>query len=363
VPPRVAIFILNYNGLRLLGSSLYRSVESALRVDYQESDVVVIDNASTDGSFEAVKDRFGNDVRLISLGHNFGYAGGNELGFRKYSAVIGRPDYAIFMNNDFVVTNEGFVKEAIKFMRVRDDVALCQGYHLSYDGIHVDNAGCFLDIFMNPIHRCNGLSLSECPALRSYVTYVNGSCFAVNIKTTLKFRNIIFNPRLFAYWDETELALSLWSHGVKSVFIPKVTGVHLGSKSFGKFSPLHTYLVERNKHIVRRRYLVKPLNVLSTPSLLRFIFTLPIRPLHGIKGKMITKAFVDSYLGNVPDDATLGPFIPLIIVPKKFDDFVAHLLPSNSGRFKIAIDKSATLRVTDDHLKAISRPFTILADF
>lgn len=362
MPPRVTVFILNYQGLRFLGSELYRSIESALHIDCPNLDVVLIDNGSTDGSLEAVKNRFGNDVESIRLDRNYGYAGGNERGFRRYRASGGCPDYAVFMNNDFIVTNDGFVRDAMKFMEDKRDIGLCQGYHLRCDGVHVDNAGAFVDVFMNAIHRCDGLSISECPRESSYVSYVNGSCFVANVRITLEVRGSIFHPGLFAYWDETELALGLWSHGVKSMFIPEVIGIHLGSKSFGRTSPLHTYLVERNRHIVRRQCLAKPLNMLSMPSELRSLSRLPVRPFQGMKGKLITKALVDSYLSRPLEDAASGPFSPLIVVPKRFSSFAAYLLGDSRRLLRATIGRLGKLVVTGGHLKSSSRPFLLMAE-
>ncbi|MEM3403457.1 MAG: hypothetical protein QXJ17_02735 [Nitrososphaeria archaeon] len=68
----------------------------------------------------------------------------------------------------------------------------------------------------------------------------------MKVRPVLKFRERIFSPEIFSFWDETELALSLWSYGFRSTSLPIDVGIHYGSKSFSKFSNLVLYLLTRN---------------------------------------------------------------------------------------------------------------------
>ena len=69
----VAIVILNWNGQQLLKEFLPKVIETSK--DYQ---IIVADNGSVDSSVQIVKRDFPS-VRLIELGANYGFAGGNRL--------------------------------------------------------------------------------------------------------------------------------------------------------------------------------------------------------------------------------------------------------------------------------------------
>ena len=91
VPPAVTVVVLNYNGRRWLHACL-----GALRAQREAPpyDVLLVDNASTDGSVETVRRDF-PDVRIVETGANLGFAEGNNVGAR---AAAG--DWLAFLNND-----------------------------------------------------------------------------------------------------------------------------------------------------------------------------------------------------------------------------------------------------------------------
>jgi GT2 family glycosyltransferase len=90
--PDVSVIVLNYNGRQWLGPCLI-----ATRTQLAgRGELIFVDNASTDGSIELVRERF-PDVRLLALDRNLGFAGGNNAGAR---IATGR--YLAFLNNDTV---------------------------------------------------------------------------------------------------------------------------------------------------------------------------------------------------------------------------------------------------------------------
>jgi GT2 family glycosyltransferase len=87
-----SVIVVNWNGRQFLQACL-DAVASQRGVEFE---TVVVDNGSTDGSAAFVRDRFPS-VRLLELGDNRGFAGGNNAGAR---AARGR--YLVFLNNDTV---------------------------------------------------------------------------------------------------------------------------------------------------------------------------------------------------------------------------------------------------------------------
>jgi len=79
VKPKVSIIILNYNGRSRLGALLDECIISALNQTYGNVEVVFADNGSIDDSCEYVRARYGDRVRVVCLGRNYGFALGNNL--------------------------------------------------------------------------------------------------------------------------------------------------------------------------------------------------------------------------------------------------------------------------------------------
>ena len=76
VPILFSVVIVNYNGKH----HLQRCLPSLAAQTYSSFEVIVVDNASTDGSVEWLAER--PDVRLICSQTNLGFAAGNNLGIR-----------------------------------------------------------------------------------------------------------------------------------------------------------------------------------------------------------------------------------------------------------------------------------------
>lgn len=88
--PLVSIVTVNLNGERYL-EGLLRSLRGQT---YPHTEILLVDNGSTDGSVELVRHRFPG-VRVIEAGENLGFTGGNNLGFRE-----SRGEYVALINND-----------------------------------------------------------------------------------------------------------------------------------------------------------------------------------------------------------------------------------------------------------------------
>ena len=90
--PKVSIIIINYNGKHHLESCL----ESLLKINYDNIEIIVVDNNSTDDSVSFISTNF-PDLILIKLNENKGFAEPNNLG-----AKIAKGDFLLLLNNDIL---------------------------------------------------------------------------------------------------------------------------------------------------------------------------------------------------------------------------------------------------------------------
>jgi len=101
--PRVAVVVLNRNGLRWLPKCL----SSVARTDYRNLDVYVVDNASTDGSVRYVREHLPN-VKIIVHSTNLGFAAGYDRALERIKA-----DYVVLLNNDTEILSRDWVQSLV----------------------------------------------------------------------------------------------------------------------------------------------------------------------------------------------------------------------------------------------------------
>lgn len=96
--PLIGVLAVTWNRKR----DVLECIESVLRSAYPRLAVYVVDNASTDGSSQAIAEKY-PDVHVIRSGENLGFAGGNNLGMAR---MLGDGVEAVFLINDDAVVAE-----------------------------------------------------------------------------------------------------------------------------------------------------------------------------------------------------------------------------------------------------------------
>ena len=92
--PLVSIIVLNYNA----GELLIECVESIFNSNYNNLEVIVVDNISKDNSHIECKEKF-QKIKFIENKENLGYCEGNNVGIRE---AIG--EFLVILNPDVIVT-------------------------------------------------------------------------------------------------------------------------------------------------------------------------------------------------------------------------------------------------------------------
>jgi len=113
----IAIIVLNWNGRDLTLDCL----RSLAAVTTPHVRIILVDNASTDGSSDAVRQHYGSRVTLIENAQNLGFAAGNNVGIRR--ALDDGADFILLLNNDTVVAPD-FVDHLHKPMLSSPDIGI-----------------------------------------------------------------------------------------------------------------------------------------------------------------------------------------------------------------------------------------------
>ena len=142
----VSIIIPHWNGIDVLSECL----ESLKKTRYSDFEIIVVDNASSDGSARWIKDNH-PDIVLVENEENYGYAGGCNRG-----AAIAKGDYVVFLNND-TVHDQHWLEPLISRIESDRNIAAVQPKILNYFQRdlfdYAGGAGGHMDIFCFPFTR------------------------------------------------------------------------------------------------------------------------------------------------------------------------------------------------------------------
>lgn len=212
--PSVTVIVSNYNGNKL--NLLCESLESVLKNNYPNLEVILVDNASTDDSVKIAKREFPK-LKIVHNPVNM-YSQGLNLGIRNSTG-----EYIAFFNND-VVVQDGYFQKFIKFLEKHKDVALAQGKLLSYYNHEIiDSAGETMDPFGTPITIGAGLSADNLNE-QTEVLSVSGSCSILRRSTVPSIG--YFDDDYGIGYEDLDIALRAWMRGYKVVYFPEVLAFH-----------------------------------------------------------------------------------------------------------------------------------------
>lgn len=238
--PRVAIVILNYNGITLLQKYLPTVVQH-----HGQKNIYIIDNASTDESVAWIQKNF-SEITIVQNTHNYGFARGYNEGLKHIDA-----DYYVLMNND-IRTTENWLSPIIEWMEKNREVAVCMPKLLDDKNPamfeYAGACGGFLDILGYPF--CKGrifLSIEKDEHQYDEVSeifWATGACMI--IKSDIFKLVGGFDDDFFAHMEEIDLCWRIKNIGFKVYVYPHSVVYHLGGGTLNKINPYKTYLNFRN---------------------------------------------------------------------------------------------------------------------
>jgi GT2 family glycosyltransferase len=221
--PLVYVVILTFNGKELLESCL----PSVLQTEYLNQQILVVDNASIDGSSDYVLANHPT-VKVIQNSKNFGYAGGNNIGIRV--ALKAGAKYVVLLNDDTEILDPRWLAEAVRVAEMDREIGVI-GFHLLKDRVNhkrVDDFRC------RDVVRVDGCSvLLRCDMLS-----------AVGL----------FDESYFMYCEEDDLECRVRMAGYKIVEV-NVPIFHIEGGTANKYPHRMAYLQMRNsiRHAIKNR--------------------------------------------------------------------------------------------------------------
>tara|TARA_B100001250_G_C19814394_1_gene797481 strand:+ start:2114 stop:3163 length:1050 start_codon:yes stop_codon:yes gene_type:complete len=238
---KVSIIIPHWNGIETISECL----ESLSHTNFDSFEIIVSDNASTDGSQKWIKDNYPK-VRLLENDQNYGYAGGCNKG-----AEIANGKFLLFLNND-TVQDPDWLGHLIRCIEKNDEIAAVQPKILNYFDKNIfdyaGGSGGHMDMFCYPFAR-GRLFLEQEKDKGQYDTAEQ--CFWAS-GTSILVRKDLFNEAgefdkvFFAHMEEIDLCWRLQAMGYQIWVEPRSIVFHKNAVSLPMHSHRKYYLNHRN---------------------------------------------------------------------------------------------------------------------
>jgi GT2 family glycosyltransferase len=260
-PYSVAVILVNWNGYYLTK----RCLHSLEKVSYVNHSIIVVDNASEDGSYNKLKNEFNKPIFLRNQ-KNLGFTGGNNTGIA-YAMEKGF-DYILLLNNDTVV-NPDFMEPLLNLAIQNPDTGMVQPLILNLDsadriwsagGKMLQSLGIAKTLGDNAV-------LKDYPLEDRKIDWATGCCILIPKVIILQVGTL--ENSFFAYFEDVDWSLRIREAGFKIYFSSKSIIYHQGSASSkkahdeGVLSPKVFYLHARNQLFLLRRHSRFPEAILS----------------------------------------------------------------------------------------------------
>ena len=241
--PLVSIITINYNE-----SGVTKELLATIRnLSYGNIETIVIDNASPNDDPDSIKEAY-PEIQLIKSQKNLGFAGGNNLGMK-----AAKGDYFLFVNNDTELPCD-FIEPLVQTLSGDDTIGMVSPkIKFHWDPTLIQYAG------YTPMNKWTIRNNSIGYHQKDEGAYdrpqetnsIHGAAMMISRKVVEK---VGLMPEVyFLYYEEHDWAEMVKRAGYRVFYQPKTYILHKESISTGKFSPLKTYYISRNRILFARR--------------------------------------------------------------------------------------------------------------
>lgn len=309
--PLVSVIIVNWNGMHFLGNCL----SSLSKINYKNTEIIFVDNASTDGSADFVKKSFPK-IEVIINKKNLGFAQGHEEALRKAKGEL-----ILLLSADTIV-EKNLLDELIKGIYSQENIGAVMPKLVMYPQKNrIDSIGEYFLPCGILYHFGRDKDQSR-PEYNKPAEIFSGKGACLLFKRDVLKKIGLFDKDYFAYFEETDLCHRVWLSGSKVIYWPGTSVEHIGGGASGRMVP-GFILFHSNKNILCTylknlsfKYLIKvlPLTlILYQIAFLAYLFTgkfeiawtfqkAIIWNIQNINSTFKKRKFVQNKIRKVPDD-------------------------------------------------------------
>jgi len=230
---RTSLIVVAYNA----GDDL-RQLLGSIAATEPDVDVIVVDNASSDGAVDRVIREF-PAARVVRVAENRGFGAGNNLG----AAAAGR-DYLVFVNPDALLL-AGWLDALVRPLVADAGIGLVTPKVLLKDDPgRINAAG--LDVHLSGISMCRGLGSPRAEFAEPVeVAAISGVCFATRREVYERIGG--FDEDIFLYMEDVDLSLRVWLAGYRCLYVAEAAAQHSYALEVGAAKTFH---VEKGRYLL-----------------------------------------------------------------------------------------------------------------
>lgn len=251
--PLVSVIIVTYNQKQ----DAFRCVDSVLGSNYTPFEIIVVDNASPDGTAQELEFRYVNKIKLIKCDKNIYAGGGRNLG-----AKSAKGDFLFFIDSDNTIASDT-IRNMVKGFIDNKDLSIGMGGPFTYYQSQSQKL-CWVN---NRISLITSLTFFQGAGEIDHGQYDEFNFIKVgHIPNAFMVRSKIFkevggiDEDYVMHYEESDLAEKIKRAGYKIVLFPRakiwhnvLPGVQQGHKSFKVSNPNLVYYVTRNRIYFMRK--------------------------------------------------------------------------------------------------------------
>ena len=237
----LSIVLITYNSRSYIQACL----DSIFRQDVNDVEVIVVDNASTDGTREFVQTMYAQ-AKLIANSANLGASKARNQGIE---CAVG--EWVLTLDSD-VVLGDGFLQEFLLAPReLSDDIGMVQTNILNIDGKTIHSQGIYLSVIRRffDLNRGKPQDFVDPEAKRILGPCSAAAFYRRSMLEELKEPTGYFDERFFFLVEDVDLAWRARRAGWKVVLCRQLTCFHTGNGS-GTNKMLRQYLSFRNRYLM-----------------------------------------------------------------------------------------------------------------
>lgn len=256
---QLGLIILNYNS----ASDTINCVSKLLDIK-ENFKIVVVDNCSTDNSFQILKKKFKNlqGIDLIKTDANKGYSAGNNFGIKYAIAKYGITHFGI-LNPDIIILDTTLLNRMLQILDRHPQSAIIGGATLNSDGIYDVNAAAWNVPTGRQLVIDHTLFLKRRKELIAHevekdvfeVGCVAGCFFLANVELVKKIG--FLDENVFLYNEENILGIKCKQAGYKVLVYTKGFYIHNHCYKKNVVIPFKKKIMASHQSYISRRYLCK----------------------------------------------------------------------------------------------------------
>jgi GT2 family glycosyltransferase len=282
---KIAVIVVNWNA----GEALRRCLQSVAGQERRPDRVIVVDNASIDGSLEAMVREF-RFVEAIRLGTNVGFAAANNLALKAAEDC----DWVALLNPDAFPTPSWLASLEDASRHNPDCAVFASQLRSAADASRLDGAG--------DAYHVSGLVWREGYGRRLPAYEPPREVFSACAAAAFYRRDALmeiggFDERYFCYVEDVDVGFRLRLRGHHCIYVPSAVAHHVGSSTTGRRSDFSTYHGQRNLVWTFFKNMPAPLLALYLPQHLLLNLVNVLRFTARGQGRAVLRAEWDALRG------------------------------------------------------------------